>query len=185
MKINSLLVSLTLVLAAVLPAWPQTGTATVRGSVRDQAQAIIPSAKVTLSNTATTVARETVTNEAGLYVMPGVIPGTYRLVVEVPGMQRFEGALSVLTQQDATVDVVMKIAQAATQVEVLDVTPTLQVDSPALGHVLERQRIEELPGLGRGYQNLLQTVPGVVWSTHGHGVGGMMHGYGLLSGSNQ
>ena len=31
-------------------------------------------------------------------------------------------------------------------------TPVVQTDSPSLGHVLERQRIEELPGLGRGYQ---------------------------------
>jgi hypothetical protein len=177
--------SITLLLLGTAAAWSQVGTATVRGSVRDQVQAVIPTARVTLTNTATNVARETLTNQAGLYTFPAMIPGAYRLTVEVPGMQKFEGNLQVLTAQDVTVDVVMTLAQAVTQVDVKDVTPVLQTDSPALGHVLERQRIEELPGLGRGYQNLLQTVPGVVWSTHGHGVGGMMHGYGLLNGSNQ
>ena len=40
-------------------AWPQGGNSTVRGSVRDQAQAVIPAATVTLTNTSTNVARTT------------------------------------------------------------------------------------------------------------------------------
>src|SRR5262249_60141733 len=47
------------------------------------------------------------------------------------------------------------------QVEIKDVTPVVQYDSPTLGHVLERQRIEQLPINGRSYQGLLATVPGV------------------------
>ena len=37
----------------------------------------------------------------------------------------------------------------------------MRVDSPTLGHALERKRIEQLPINGRGYQALLQTVPGI------------------------
>ena len=75
-------------------AFPQASSSTVRGTVRDQVQAVIPTAKVTLVNTATNATRETLTNEAGLYVFPGVIPGPYRLTAEFAGMQRFEGALT-------------------------------------------------------------------------------------------
>jgi hypothetical protein len=172
--------------AFILPvaAWGQASNTTVRGSVRDQAQAIIPGAKVTLTNTSTNVVRETLTNEAGLFVFPGVIPGPYRIGAEFSGMQRFEGALQVQLQQDATIDMVLQVAQAVTTVEVRDLTPVLKTDSPSLGHVLERQRIEQLPINGRGYQNLLVTVPGITWSTHGHGVGGRVQGYGLLTGTN-
>ena len=63
-----------LTLLFVPAAWPQGGNSTVRGSVRDQAQAVIPSATVTLTNINTNVARTTQTNEAGIYVFPGVIP---------------------------------------------------------------------------------------------------------------
>src|SRR5689334_4230983 len=45
-------------------AWPQGGNSTVRGSVRDQAQAVIPSATITLTNVNTNVARTTQSNEA-------------------------------------------------------------------------------------------------------------------------
>src|SRR5262245_38565146 len=64
---------LTLLVASV--ARPQGGTSTVRGIVRDQVQAVIPGAKVTLTNTGTTVARDSLTNESGLYVFPAVTPG--------------------------------------------------------------------------------------------------------------
>src|SRR5215470_7853529 len=92
-------------LLAVTAAWPQASSTTVRGTVRDQAQAVVPKASVTLTNTATNVTRNTSTNEAGLYVFPGVFPGPYRIDVEFPGMQRFEANLTVQVQQDAEVDV--------------------------------------------------------------------------------
>src|SRR6185295_12689854 len=146
---------LSLTFLLVPAAWPQGGNSTVRGSVRDQAQAVIPNATVTLTNINTNLVRTTQSNEAGIYVFPGVIPGSYRLVGEFSGMQRFEGALTVQTSQDASVDIALHVAQAVSTVEVQDVTPILQTDSPSLSLTLERQRIEQLPLLGRGYQNLL------------------------------
>jgi hypothetical protein len=166
-------------------AWPQGGNSTVRGTVRDQGHAIIPGAAVTLTNTNTSVARSTISNEAGLYVFPGVIPGAYRVVAEFAGMQKFEGQLTVLTGQEVSIDVVLQVATAATTVDVRDVTPLVQSDSVALTKTLERQRIEQLPILGRGYQNLLQTVPGLVYSNHGHQTGGRPLAYGLQVGSSQ
>src|SRR5580765_3638515 len=148
-------------LLAPMAAWPQAGTSTIRGLVRDQAQAVIPGAKVTLTNTGTNVARESLTNESGLYVFPAVTAGPYRVTVEFAGMQKFEGNLQVQISQDASVDVALQVATGATTVDVKDVTPLVQVDGPSLGHVLERQRIEQLPINGRSYQGLLATVPGV------------------------
>jgi len=156
----SLLFAVAMLLPA--PAFPQASSGTIRGTVRDQVQAIIPGAKVTLVNTATNASRETLSNEAGLYVFPGVIPGPYRLAAEFAGMQRFEGDLTLQVQQDATVDVTLRVAQATvTTLEVQDVTPLLNTVSPTLGQTLERQRIQQLPINGRGYQNLLATVPGI------------------------
>src|SRR5215471_10307085 len=103
---------------AASPALPQASTATVGGTVRDQALAVVPKASVTLINTATNVTRTTLTNEAGLYVFPGTFPGPYRIDVEFPGMQKFQASLTVQVQQDATVDVVLQVGQTVTQVDV-------------------------------------------------------------------
>jgi Carboxypeptidase regulatory-like domain len=173
-----------LVLALAIPVWPQASNSTVRGSVADSQGAVIPNAKVILTNTATGIVRDSITNNAGIYVFPGVIPGPYRVRVEQPGFQTFEGVLTVQVQQDASVDVVMQVAGAMSSVDVFDVTPLVNPSSPSLGSSLERKRIEQLPVNGRGYQNLLVTVPGVQWRSHGHGIGGMIQGNGLRSGSN-
>jgi len=155
----TLFLSAMLLLPAV--ARPQASSSTVRGTVFDPAQLVIPRAAVTLTNTATKTARETETNEAGAYAFPGVIPGEYILTVTSPGMQKFEGKLTVRLQQDAVVDAVLKVGEAMTTVEVQDVTGVVRVDAPTLGHVLERRRIEQLPVNGRGYQAFLVTVPGI------------------------
>jgi len=141
--------------------WAQASSATVRGTVYDAASAVIPKANVTLTNTDTNVARATVSNEAGIYVFPGVIPGNYRVEVEMAGMQKFEGALLVRTQQDAVVDAVLQVGQTVSRIEIQDLTPLVRVDAPTLGHSLERKRIEQLPINGRGYQAFLATVPGI------------------------
>src|SRR6266851_3048950 len=142
-------------------AYPQASTATVSGTVRDQTSAVIPGASVTLTNKNTNAVSKTTTNSVGFYIFPGTLPGPYLLLVEASGMQKFEGSLVVQVQQSAVVDVQMKVGQTTVEVAVADVTPMMQTDSPALGHVLERTRIEQLPINGRQLTTLLQTIPGM------------------------
>ncbi|MCZ2079279.1 MAG: TonB-dependent receptor [Bryobacteraceae bacterium] len=173
-------------LAAVVlttPAWPQASTATVSGTVRDQSAAVVPTASVTLSNTATGVSSTTLTNTTGFYIFAGVVPGPYNLLVEAPGMQKFEGKLTVQVQQSAVVDAVLKLGQTATEVTVRDVTPIVTVDNPTLSHVLERERIEQLPVNGRFITELLQTVPGLEQETEYDSVS--TRAFGMRRGSTE
>jgi len=158
-------------------AWPQASTSTVRGTVRDSSNAVVPEANVTLTNTATNVARSTKTNGVGIYTIPGLIPGPYSLKVEAAGMQTYEAAVTTRVQEEAVVDVVLSVARATTQVTVEDVTPVVQVENPSLGHVIEEKRIEQLPLNGRGgFGTLFQTVPGMAGSSG-------FRSYGLRFGS--
>ena len=142
-------------------AWSQASIATVSGTTRDQTGALIANASVTLTNKNTNISSKASTSASGFFVFPGTFPGPYSLVIEQPGMQRFEGTLQVQVQQNAVVDITLKLGQTATEVTVQDVTPLLQVSNATLGHVLERKRIEQLPINGRNVTNLLQTVPGM------------------------
>lgn len=170
-------------LAFTTPAWPQASTAIVSGTVRDQTGAVIPGAAVTLTNSATNVSSKTSTNTSGFYIFAGIVPGPYDLVMEAPGMQRFEGKLTVQVQQSAVIDAVLKVGQTATEVSVQDVTPLLTVDNPTLGHVLERERIEQLPINGRFLTSLLQTVPGLEEETEYDSVAS--RGFGMRRGSTE
>jgi hypothetical protein len=175
MRSSALLLGLAVVFLGALPCLPQASTGSVSGTVRDQSGAVIPGASVSLTNTATSVTLRTTTNEAGLYRFPGVVPGPYRVTAEAPGMQRFEASLTVQVQRSAVVDVTLRVGAAVAQVVVQDVTPLVTVDSPTLGRVLERLRIEQLPINGRSVFTLLQTVPGMEGT----------RAYGLREGSHE
>ncbi|MBM3727576.1 MAG: hypothetical protein FJW40_19425 [Acidobacteria bacterium] len=163
-------------LAAFAPlAYPQGSTTAVRGTVRDQSEAAVPGATVSLTNSGTGITVKTSTNETGFFIFPGVIPAPYRLTVESSGFQTYEATLTAQVQQVAVVNPVLMVGQTATQVEVVDATPLLTVDTPTLGHVLERQRIEQLPINGRNLTTLLQTVPGMEGT----------RAYGLRAGSHE
>lgn len=151
--------------------------------MRDQTGAVIPNASVTLTNTATGVVSRTTANQAGVYFFTAIVPGSYHLLVESSGMQKFEGALAVQVQQSAVVDPVLKVGQTATEVSILDVTPQLTVDNPTLSHVLERQRIEQLPINGRFLTSLLLTVPGMEEETEYDSVSA--RGFGMRRGSTE
>ena len=71
-------------LAALLaaPAFSQSGNGSVRGTVSDPTDAVVPGAKVRLTNTGTNVVAEATSNGAGFYVFPVVVPGHYELTVE-------------------------------------------------------------------------------------------------------
>ena len=126
-------------------AWPQASTGIVSGIVRDQSRAVIPNAPLVLTSIATNISSTTRTNEAGLYFFPGVVVGEHRLTVEFPGMERFEGTFAVQVGQRVVIDPVLKPGQAATTVEVKDVTPLVNTTNPTVRATLERERIEQLP----------------------------------------
>src|SRR5262249_19640083 len=90
-------------------AGAQQFTGGVRGAVRD-ANGVIPGVTVTLTNEATNISRETVTNDVGQYNFPAVPPGTYTLTTKLTGYKTYESkGLSVGTQQFLTLDVTLEV----------------------------------------------------------------------------
>ena len=60
----------------------------VTGTVKDQADAVIPGVKVTLTDTKTKDPRTATTNEDGVFVFTDVRPGTYSILIEHPGFKK-------------------------------------------------------------------------------------------------
>ena len=73
----------------IAPAGAQQFTGGVRGAVRD-ANGVIPGVAVTLTNEATNIARDVVTNDVGQYNFPAVPPGTYTLKAQITGFKTYE-----------------------------------------------------------------------------------------------
>ena len=60
----------------------------ILGRVLDPTGAVVPNATVKATNIATGVTVSTVTNAQGNYLLPYLIPGTYRIEAEAAGFKR-------------------------------------------------------------------------------------------------
>src|SRR5258708_24821167 len=61
-----------------------TGLGTISGTVTDSSGAMVPQAKVKITNMATGVSRDSVTNGTGYYEVGALIPGKYKIFVSLP-----------------------------------------------------------------------------------------------------
>lgn len=160
-------------------AWPQSSNGSLRGTVQDRTGAVVPGVSVVVTEQGTGVKTQTASNAAGLYAFPVLVPGTYRITAEHPGMTTFEADSLVQAQASTTIDIVLSPAGTKSIVTVQDVTPLLITDSASQTHTLEHTRIDQLPLNGRSIWNLLQTVPGMTTGTDGN-----LHVYGLRQGTH-
>src|SRR4051812_44570042 len=72
---------------ATRQSWSQESQGTILGRITDSSNLVVPGASVQITNVATTVAVQTVSNGAGNYSAPFLTPGTYRITVKKPGFK--------------------------------------------------------------------------------------------------
>ncbi len=150
---------LVLFTAAVVCA--QTGLGTVRGTVTDQSAAVVPKAKVVLTNTDTGVERMTDSSELGIYYFGNVPIGQYTLTVQSAGFKKWSGNVAMEAGQTAVVDAVMQVGAPETVVEVTGAAPVISMEGGQVSDVKDALRIHELPLNGRQVTNLFQLTAGV------------------------
>jgi len=142
-------------------SWAQTGNATLTGRVHDTHGAMIVGAKVEVKNAATAVVKETVTNSAGVYFVPNLIPGEYSMDVSATGFEPKQLiGISLVIDQQAGVDVLLAVGSVTQKVDVTSAAPILQTEEASVGAVVESQTVQDMPLNGRYYTQLLQLVPG-------------------------
>jgi hypothetical protein len=151
-----------LMLAGATSVGAQQFTGGMRGAVRD-ANGVIPGVAVTLTNEATNISREVVTNEVGQYNFPAVPPGTYTLKSQLSGYKTFESkGITVGTQQFVTMDVLLEVGTISENVTVTGQSPLIDTSTASAGAVLDRQALESLPAPGRNAFLIGITVPTVM-----------------------
>ena len=151
-----------LVALAALPMAAQTGLGIVRGTVQDTTKAVLPGAKVRLTNTATGVAQEGQTNSVGLYYFGSVQIGAYELIIEAQGFKKWDGTLTVQAGQSVVVDPTMEVGSLQSTVEVTGATPVIATEGAQVSDVKDALRIHDLPLNGRTISQLFDLTPGVV-----------------------
>lgn len=134
----------------------------LRGLVSDAQGAAIANAKVTLTEESTNIARSTITNSVGEFTFASVTPSTYSVSAENPGFKKFERrGIVVATQQSVTVDVKMEVGEVSESVMVTEETPLLDTANASQSQVVDRQKLIDLPNLGRNPFMMSRLAPTV------------------------
>jgi len=173
-KTRCLLVALALLFCAA--AWAQDA-ATIVGTVTDPSGAVIPNAKVTVSNPEKGFTRELVTNTAGEYAAPKVPIGDYFVSAEVTGFQKLvRSGITLAVGQTLRVDLQLQVGPTTQEVTVAGNAPRVETETAALSDVVAGTQISNLELNGRNFVQLALLVPGAApanWlNTTEVGVGG-------------
>jgi len=153
---------LTIAIFSANPAYAQVSGATLSGTVTDPSGAIIGGAQVTITNKATGVSRAVTTDTAGLYSAPNLLPGPYEVAISAAGFSTTKQeniTLTVGAQQ--TLNVSLKIGEAAQTVLVTEAAPAVQLGSSTISAEIQSQQILEIPLNGRDWASLATLSPGV------------------------
>jgi Carboxypeptidase regulatory-like domain len=161
--LSRLMIVGSLVIVGPMAAHAQLLQGTIDGNVADSSQAAIAGARVVARNQETNFTRETLTNSAGGYDLPGVAPGTYTIDVSAPGFQVYtQTGIAVSPNTIRRVDIVLTVGQVAESVTVAASAAMLQTDRSEIRSDVSANTLVNVPvPIGRNYQMLLITLPGV------------------------
>ena len=145
---------------AGVPMLAQNTTADVVGTVTDVHGAVIPNAKIELTNIDTHESRTVTSGSDGEYTFTLLKPSHYSLSVTAPGFKTFR--IESFSSRQATARVKIRTFGGATgeTITVEATTPALRTDSAALITTVTEKATQELPLNGRNFINLVQVTPG-------------------------
>jgi hypothetical protein len=141
----------------------QTFYGSIIGTITDNSGAVIPGATVTITNLGTSEKKTMESDTQGNYRVLNLIPGAYKVDVEMSGFKRYvREPIQVEVQSAVRIDASLQVGNLTETVEVSSQTPLLQTESTSLSQVVESRKVLEMPLNGRNVYNLVALVPGVV-----------------------
>jgi hypothetical protein len=151
------------VFLACLPVFSQGSAGRILGSVTDQSGGVLAGATVTVLDVQRGIPRTLITDQSGEYVAPSLLPGTYTVRVEFKGFKTVERQKIVLeVNQDIRVDLALEPGEQTQTITVTEELPLVETTNATLGGTLSNETINDLPMMGRSYQNLLTLRPGMM-----------------------
>ncbi|MFN0105377.1 MAG: TonB-dependent receptor domain-containing protein [Bryobacteraceae bacterium] len=151
--------------------WAQGERGTFNGTVLDPSGAAVVGATVRVLNPATGVEITSTTTDAGVYRMPALSAGTYRISVSSPG---FKGAIRdnvvLSVAQTLTVDFKLEVGNISDQITVSTEAPLLETGTAEIGSYVSKKEFDAWPiAVGDGRRQIQQfiftSLPGTVGGT--------------------
>jgi len=141
----------------------QSFSATLTGQIIDSSGAAVPGVAVTVTVVATNRSHVARTSAEGLYVVPNLVPGSYRLTAEATGFKQVQrSGITLEVDQVARLDLTLEVGVVTEVIEVTSQAPLINTETGAKGQVITTAEINDLPLNGRDFSELAFLTPGVV-----------------------
>ncbi len=174
-----LALSAALVMCFAATAAAQT-SATIFGTVKDQTNAVLPGATVTVTNVDTGMSRTATTDGGGRYRFPELSPGSYQVQVELSGFRTVvRRGMTLSVGSGATVDFSLPLGQVGETVEVTAEVPLVETSHSTVSDLVDERSLHELPINARSFVELTKLQDGVnpvraATASAGRGAGQLM-----------
>lgn len=157
---------LALAVCTVVPAAAQSlaGLGAINGVVRDASGAVVPAAKVVVSNAQNGIRRNLETNESGLFAAPSLAPGEgYEVSVLKEGFAAYTAKeIAIQVGQNVTLNVNLDVKAQTQEVTVTTSAPIVDESKTGVSQVVGSREIQNLPINGRRVDSFVLLTPGVV-----------------------
>jgi hypothetical protein len=145
------------------PAFAQTVTSSLSGTVADTSGASVPGAKVVLTNEGTNASQSTTASGAGYFSFTAILPGTYTLTISAKGFEAWrEKGITIYQQESRTVpNIALKVGAVTETVEVSAAEEPVPLDNGATTTTLNNTMVSQLAIQGRDAAELIRLMPGM------------------------
>ncbi|MCP5120299.1 MAG: TonB-dependent receptor plug domain-containing protein, partial [bacterium] len=150
------------------PMWGQA-LGNIVGTVEDVSGAVIPAATVTVTNEATGISVEVQSQADGRYYASSLLPGTYKISVQIEGFKSFEiSGLRLNVGSTLNQTIVLEVGVVTESIEVTGESMAVQTTSGEVSATIQVEQILEMPMPTRNVFALVNLVPGVFANNTGN-----------------
>ncbi len=136
---------------------------TISGVITDPSGAAVPAASVVATETQTGTVNRTVSDGAGQYVIPFLLPGEYSISVSASGFEKLtHSGIPLQSQEHPILNLTLTIGQATETVTVTGAAPLIDQANASVGQVISTESVADLPLNGRTPAVLTELSVGVI-----------------------
>ena len=167
-KLSSSTAAIVCLFALGVDLFAQTNAGQITGSIADQQSGALPGVKIVAVNLDTNVQQSATSSNAGVYSLPALEPGRYRMTAELAGFNKLiKEPILVETSKVTSIDLQLSVGDTKVEVTVTGEAPLVQQANATVQYGINQKALDELPVSNQSALQVLSLVPGVLGDAGG------------------